>query len=172
MQQADNPSEMLDLVNIHDEVVGVMSRGEVYMRGLKNFRVVHAFIQNDAGALWIPRRVATKKLYPSALDFSVAGHVESGESYEEALIKEAREEVRLLLTPNDYIEIGHLVPHRDGVGVFQKVYLINSNEVPHYDEAEFQSYEWLQPQEILERSKKREKMKSDIPKAISICGLA
>lgn len=171
MQHAGNPEEMLDLVNIRDEVVGVMSRSEVNVRRLKNYRVVLAFIQNDAGAFWIPRRMATEKLYPNALDFSVAGPVVSGESYEDALIKKARAEVGLELTAGDYVEIGRLSPLPDSVGAFQRVYVIRSNVTPAYDESEFQSSEWLQPSEIINRYYNGEIMKPDLPKVLTRCGL-
>lgn len=171
MQQADTPEEFLDLVDDTDVVIGTISRRDVYAQGLKNYRVVHAFIKNSQGQLWIPRRVATKKLYPNALDFSIAGHVEAGETYEEALLKEAREEVRLELSPADYTEIGYFNPHHDAVGVFQKVYLILSDETPQYDTAEFQSSEWLYPGEIIERFAAGEVMKDDIPKLVRLCGM-
>ena len=35
--------EILDLVNEHDEVIGQLSRAEVYRRRLANFRVVNTF---------------------------------------------------------------------------------------------------------------------------------
>lgn len=171
MQQADNPEEILDLVDNDDNVIGTISRQEVYAQGIKNYRCVHAFIQNSEGQLWIPRRVGSKKLYPNALDFSVAGHVEAGETYEEALVKEAKEEVRLELVPNDYQEVGYFTPYTSEVGVFQKVYLIKCEETPAYDETEFQGHEWLTPQAVLERFAVGEAMKDDIPKLLRLCKL-
>ncbi len=171
MQQADHPEELLDLVDNDDNVIGTITRKEVYAQSIKNYRCVHAFIQNSEGKLWIPRRVSTKKLFPDALDFSIAGHVEAGETYEEALVKEAAEEVRLTLAPDDYQEVGYLTPYNSDVGVFQKVFLIKSDKTPAYDEAEFQSYEWLTPQEIVDRFAEGEAMKDDIPKLLELCGL-
>ena len=54
-----NEDELLDLVNEQDQVIGCRERGEIYKEGLTNFRVVNAFLVNDAGQLWIPRRTAT-----------------------------------------------------------------------------------------------------------------
>lgn len=170
-QEADAPEEILDLVDNQDNVVGQATRKDIYAQGLHNYRVVHAFIKNSQGQLWIPKRVASKKLYPDALDFSVAGHVESGETYEKALIKEAVEEVRLALTPTDYREIGYFWPQRDDVGVFQKVYEINSDATPDYDANEFASYEWLLPREIIERHRSGIAMKSDLPRLVQLCYL-
>lgn len=170
-QLADNPEEILDLVDKNDHVVGTITRKEAYAEGNKNFRVVHGFIKNSDGKLWIPRRVATKKLYPLGLDFSIAGHVTSGETYEEAFIKEAQEEVGLDLSTIPYREIGHLNPYQDDISLFQKVYEIESDAVPEYDTHEFCEYKWLTPEEILERFQNGESMKSDIPKVVELCYL-
>lgn len=171
-KEVDSSEEMLDLVDENDQVIGSLSRKEIYAQGLRNFRVVNAFIKNSEGKLWMPIRTASKKLYPSTLDFSVAGHVESGETYEEALLKESREEVNLDLNIIPYTEIAYLDPKKHLVGAFQKVYEIKSDIAPDYNPEDFSSYEWLSPEEIVARAEAGEVMKSDILKAIKICYLS
>lgn len=172
IQAADNPEEILDIVDEQDRVIGQMSRREVYAQGLRNYRVVHAFIRNAAGKLWIPRRVATKKLYPNALDFSVAGHVSTGETYEDAIRKEAAEEVNLDLTIVPYRELGYFNPQQQPIALWQKVYEVQSDVAPQYNPEDFSSYEWLLPEEVLARHKAGEEMKSDIPAVIKLCYLS
>jgi len=167
--QADHPEEVLDLVNKHDEVIGSETRKEIYAQGLRNYRVIHAFIVNDEGKFWIPRRVSTKKLYPNGLDYSIAGHVETGETYEEGLIKEASEEVGLDLTSIPFKEIGRFNPHTNEVHCFQRVYEINSNEVPNYNHDDFSGFEWLTPKEVIDRYEEGEIGKEDIPEVIKLC---
>jgi isopentenyldiphosphate isomerase len=170
-RQTDSPEEMLDLVNENDEVTGSLSRKEIYEQGLRNYRVIHAFIVNDAGQLWIPRRTATKKLYPGGLDYSIAGHVESGETYEEGLIKEAREEVTLDLNSIPYKEIGRFNPHTHAVHCFQRVYEVQSNDAPDYNRDDFSGFEWLSPREVINRYIEGEIGKEDIPEVIRMCYL-
>jgi hypothetical protein len=43
--------EILDLVNEDDVVVGSLPRGEVYEKGLNNFRVINCFVKNKEGLL-------------------------------------------------------------------------------------------------------------------------
>ncbi|USN92525.1 MAG: NUDIX domain-containing protein [Candidatus Nomurabacteria bacterium] len=161
-READSPEEVLDLVDENDSVIDSISRKEVYRRGLKNFRVVHAFIINSEGKIWTPRRVSTKKLFPNGLDYSIAGHVSSGGTYEEALIKEAEEEVNLQLTPENFVEIAHLKPHLDHTACFQKLFEIKTNKTPSYNPEEFSGFEWLTPEEIVKRGDEGEIMKSDL----------
>ena len=170
--QADHPEEVLDLVNEEDEVISSLTRKEIYAQGMRNYRVIHAFIVNNEGMLWIPRRASTKKLYPNGLDYSIAGHVESGETYEEGLLKEAAEEVRLDLTVIPYKEIGRFNPHINEVHCFQRVYEINANEVPDYNHEDFSGFEWLAPQEVIDRYKDGEIGKEDIPEVIKLCYLS
>lgn len=170
--EADHPEEVLDLVDENDQVIGSMTRKEVYAEGLRNYRVIHAFIVNSEGKLWIPRRVSTKKLYPDGLDYSIAGHVESGETYEEGLIKEAREEVNIDLTKTPYKEIASFNPLTHRVHCFQKVYEIRSDEAPEYNPDDFSGYEWLSPTEIISRFQSGEIGKVDIPEVVRLCYLS
>lgn len=87
--------EFLDLVDESDNVIGKKKRSEVYSENLSNFRVINAFVVNSTGKILMPRRSTNKKQYPLSLDMSIAGHVESGESYESALFREAREELNI-----------------------------------------------------------------------------
>src|SRR5437764_660506 len=90
--------EMLDLVDGTDTVIRSALRSEVYAKSLKYLRAANAFIVNSRGELWIPRRVATKKIFPLCLDMSIAGHVSSGETYDETFARETMEEVNLDVT--------------------------------------------------------------------------
>ena len=168
-RETDHPEELLDLVSEHDEVIGTATREEVYAKGLRNYRVVHAFIINGDGQLWIPRRVSSKKLYPNGLDYSVAGHVESGETYEEALVKETREEVNLDLNNIKHREIGSFNPYEHNVHCFGRVYEISLSEAPEFNRDDFSSYEWLSPQEVIERYESGDTGKEDLPTTIKLC---
>lgn len=170
-READHPEEVLDLVDEQDTVIGQATRHEVYAQGLRNYRVIHAFIINSEGKLWIPRRTLTKKLYPGGLDYSIAGHVESGETYEEALLKEAQEEANLNLREIPYTEIARFTPYTHTVHCFQRVYEIKSDGAPDYNQDDFSGFEWLTPAEIISRHEADEPMKDDIPEVLRLCYL-
>jgi isopentenyldiphosphate isomerase len=159
--------EMLDLVDENDHVIGQIERNEAYKRGYSNFRVIDAFIKNNEGKLFIPRRHENKRLFPGALDCSVGGHVTSGDSYEETLKKEAFEELNLDIDRCVYKKLGVLTPHEDGVANFITVYEILSDETPTYNQNDFTEHYWLTPGELLHRiTHDGDSAKGNLPKIL------
>ncbi len=160
--------EFLDLVDQKDSVIGRERRSLVYAQRLSNFRVINAFIRNSKGELWIPRRTATKKMFPLCLDVSVGGHVESGETYEQAFKRETKEETNLDIDDVPYIFLGNLTPREHGVSAYQNVYEMKCSLAPNYNKDDFVEYFWIKPGELLERIEAGEKAKGDLPKLVRI----
>lgn len=159
--------EYLDLVDEHDRVIGKKLRSEVCAEGLSNFRVVNAFIVNSKGELWIPRRTASKRIFPLCLDMSMGGHVESGETYEESFKRELMEELNIDADKTPWKFLGHLSPQKDKVSAFMNVYKIVSDEAPKFNKEDFTEYFWLTPGELLERINEGEKTKGDLSTLIN-----
>lgn len=158
--------EVLDVVDDDDRVIGQLPRREIYHRKTPNFRVVNAFIRDAHERLWIPRRNAQKQLFPLHLDVSVGGHVQAGESYDQALIREAREEMYLELHPNDYHRVHYLTPHQHGVSAFMWVYDIPLEHTPHFNPRDFVSAEWLSVAALKRRLQFGDRAKDDLPKLL------
>jgi len=161
--------ELLDLVDEQDRVIGTELRSEVYAADRNNFRAVNAFVRNDAGQLWIPRRTAAKRTFPLCLDMSVAGHVSSGEEYLTAFRRELLEELNMALDAVDWSPVAKLTPHQHGVSCFMQVYEIRSNQTPEYNRDDFVDYYWLYPDEVLERLANGDTSKDDLPKLVAYC---
>lgn len=166
-----NSSELLDLVDKNDEVVGKMDREYIYKRGpatLRNieglsFRLVDAFIKNSEGKLFVPRRHPDKRLFPQRLDVSVGGHVTSGDSYEETFKKEAQEELNIDISHLKYKILGKMSPFTDGVSAFTTVYEIESDETPNYNPEDFIEHFWLTPEELMARIEGGDLGKGNLP---------
>lgn len=159
--------EFLDLVNEQDEIIGRMLRSELYAKGLRNYRVINAFVMNAEGKLWIPRRTADKAIFPRALDISAAGHVASGETYEEAFRREVREELAIDVNLLPHRLLGALTP-KDGVHAFERVWELSMESVPDYNRDDFSEYFWLTPQELFQKLTTGDEAKSDLPKLVEI----
>lgn len=160
--------EYLDLVDEKDQVIGKKPRSEVYKEHLSNFRVVNAFAVNSQGQIWVPRRAANKRIFPLCLDMSVGGHVESGETYEQALVRETKEELNIDLETAPYKLLGHLTPQKDRVSAFMNVYEIKLDVAPEFNREDFVEYFWLTPKEFFEKLNSGENTKEDLPKLINI----
>lgn len=160
--------EYLDLVDEDDKVIGRKKRSEIYAENLTNFRVVNVFVVSSKGEIWIPRRAPNKRIFPLCLDMSVGGHVESGETYEDALRRELKEELDLDIDKASYRFLGHLTPQEHGVSAFMRVYEIKMDETPNYNKGDFIKYFWLTPKALFERLAKGDKAKDDLPKLVRI----
>ena len=85
-------SEMLDIVDANDSVVGSRTRGETHQLRLMH-RSVHVLVFNSSGDLLLQKRSMLKDECPGMWDSSCAGHVESGQTYNETAPRELQEEL-------------------------------------------------------------------------------
>jgi 8-oxo-dGTP pyrophosphatase MutT (NUDIX family) len=84
--------EILDIVDENDQVIGQSPRGEAYARGLRH-RAVFIQARDAEGRVFVHRRTPTKLVFPSLYDMFVGGVVGAGESYDDAALREAEEEL-------------------------------------------------------------------------------
>ncbi|MGW8065670.1 NUDIX hydrolase [Streptomyces ziwulingensis] len=90
--------EILDVVDENDHVVGQARRGDVYARGLRH-RCVFVYARDARDRVFVHRRTAVKLVFPSLYDMFVGGVVGAGESYDDAALREAREELGVTRLP-------------------------------------------------------------------------
>lgn len=88
--------EIFDVVNEQDEVIGRETRREVHRLGL-NHRAVHVLVFNRRGELFLQKRSMKKDKHPGTWDSSSSGHLDSGEDYDTAAVREVHEEIGLKL---------------------------------------------------------------------------
>lgn len=88
------PLEIFDVVDERDVVIGQAPRAEVHARRLMH-RAVHIFLFNSHGEFLLQMRSAHKDEHPLTYTSSCSGHVDAGESYDEAASRELGEELGL-----------------------------------------------------------------------------
>ncbi len=86
--------EIFDVCDANDNVIGQAARSEVHAQGLLH-RAVHMWVFRSDGRLLLHYRSATKDEYPHCYTSSASGHVDAGESYDAAAVREMREELDL-----------------------------------------------------------------------------
>ena len=89
----DKAAEMLPVVTEKGIVIRQAARSLVHGGTKPLHPVVHLHIINRFGAIYLQKRSATKKLLPNYWDSAVGGHISYGEQVEEALFREAGEEL-------------------------------------------------------------------------------
>ena len=100
LPSADNPGdrprptgEMVPVVEENGLVIGQATRQSVHDGSKLMHPVIHLHIINREGCLYIQKRSMKKDLLPGRWDTAVGGHVYYGETLEEALYREASEEL-------------------------------------------------------------------------------
>ena len=88
----DDSSELFDVVDADDQVIGQATRGEVHAQGLLH-RSVHILVFNSDGDLFLQLRGMNKDQNPGNWDSSAAGHVNAGEDYRACAHRELMEEL-------------------------------------------------------------------------------
>ena len=89
---AQHGNELFDVVDASDAVVGPKPRAFVHVNNLRH-RAIHILLFNTKGELFLQKRSPWKDLNPSLWDSSTAGHVDAGETYHQAALRELQEEL-------------------------------------------------------------------------------
>jgi len=85
--------DVVDLVNDQDVVIGTALRSECHGNPSFIHRAVHVLVFNDRGELLLQLRTKTKDIQPGKWDTSVGGHLDPGEDYLSAAVREMAEEL-------------------------------------------------------------------------------
>jgi len=87
--------EWVPLVDEQGKILGRATRKEVHSGPGKLHPVVHLHIINSKGEIYLQKRSKFKDTFPGKWDTSVAGHVDLGETIEQALVRETTEELNI-----------------------------------------------------------------------------
>ncbi len=89
----DNQQELFPIVDENGQVTGSATRGECHSGSKLLHPVVHLHVFNSKGDIYLQRRPQWKDIQPGKWDTAVGGHIDYGETPEEALHREVREEL-------------------------------------------------------------------------------
>ncbi len=89
----DSPETLLPEVDEQGNITGTMTRAEAHS-GTKHLHpVVHLHVFNSKDDLYLQKRPDWKDIQPGKWDTAVGGHIDLGESVEQALHREVKEEI-------------------------------------------------------------------------------
>jgi isopentenyldiphosphate isomerase len=161
--------ELLDLVDADDKVIGTINRKDyatLLQDKLGYIRSAELFIVNDEGNIWVPIRTADKTIAPNGYDYSVAGHVESGQGYLDTIIRETQEEINLAISQDDVELITKITSER--IRYIRSIYILRSNENPNFNPEDFVSAEWLTPAKLIANIDAGHETKSSLREAVVV----
>nr|WP_226894636.1 16S rRNA (adenine(1518)-N(6)/adenine(1519)-N(6))-dimethyltransferase RsmA [Luteolibacter marinus] len=137
--------EVFDVVDEADDVVGQATRREVHENKLLH-RAVHVFVVNRHGELLLQKRSRFKDLHPGVWDSSAAGHLDCGEGYEPAAIRELEEEMGIVGAEVE--EVGRIGARPETGWEHVRLFLVRWDGVPRFPRSEVESTLWMKPDEL------------------------
>lgn len=120
----DNEKEIFPIVDECGNTVGKATRGECHSGSKLLHPVVHLHVFNSRGELYLQKRPEWKDIQPGKWDTAVGGHIDYGETVDEALRREVREELGITsFTPRHLTSyVFESVREREYVNVFSTIY--------------------------------------------------
>lgn len=134
-------TELFDVVDANDRVLYTESRDVVHRDNLMH-RAIHVFVFNAAGQLFLQRRSLNKDTAPGRWVSSCSGHVDAGEDYDSAALREMGEEIGLY-QPQNLQRIFKEDPCRQTGNEFVWVYTCCSEGPFTLDPSEISEGQWI-----------------------------
>jgi len=110
-------TKILDVVNENDEIIDSKLRSEIHHLGLLHREIKVWMFDKNKNIFF--QKMGLHKRSAGFLDSTIGGHVNKGESYLEAAIRETKEETGISAVPSDLVLLKKIkVPdeHQDDLG--------------------------------------------------------
>jgi isopentenyl-diphosphate Delta-isomerase len=141
--------EWFDVVNERDEPIRRATRREVHANGWWH-RAIHVLVFDAAGRVFLQKRSMVKDLSPGLWDSSCSGHLDAGEDYDAAAIRELHEEIgaRVITAPERWFR---LTPCAETGWEFVWVYRLRYDGPLTLEPSEIMFGEWVAPAAVTTR---------------------
>ncbi len=140
-----SPNEIFDIVDETDQVIGQAPRGRVHAEGLMH-RAVHILVWNSRNEVFLQKRSMSKDQMPGVWTTSASGHVDSGEDYDTAAVRELGEELGIQIQGPEAMQLLFKHPACKHTGAeFIQVYHLVWDADMTLDPEEIDAGAWYQP---------------------------
>lgn len=110
--------EYIDIVTKEGKPTGkTVLKSEAHKNGWYH-NTIHLWLFTNKGEILLQQRSHKKTIHPLLWDVSAAGHIDAGESFIEAALRETREELGLQLEANQLTKVGTFL-HETNYGAIQ-----------------------------------------------------
>lgn len=141
---AQRDDEIFDVVDEQDRVVGQATRKEVHARKLLH-RAVHVLVFDWRGRVLLQKRSMAKDSSPGCWDSSCSGHLDTGEDYAAAALRELEEEIGVRVFPERLVFQLRLGAEEDTGWEFVSIFSLRYDGPIVIHPAEIERAEWFEP---------------------------
>ena len=140
-------TEWLDIVDKHDCVIGRDTRPNIHASGAWH-RSSHVVLYNSDGEVFVQLRSMNKDSGGGLWDTSAAGHVDSGESYDQCAVRELYEELGVRIDQSSLLRRCKLDPEQRNGFEFTCVYSVCSDQPLMLQTEEIDDGVWMSPADL------------------------
>jgi len=145
-RRAQSPDEVFDVVDASNRVIGRERRSVIHSRGLLH-RAAHLLWMGSDGRLCLQRRSYLKDACPGLISTSCAGHLDAGEGYLAAMVRELREENGVEVEAGALGRVDTVPAHPDLGNEFVEVFLLRGDFPFRIHAPEVDALLWRTPAE-------------------------
>ncbi len=143
-------TELFSVVDEDDNVIGKANRTEVHVKGLIH-RSVMFFIFDKKDRIFITQRTKNKEFFKEYWSIGLGGHVNAGETYDDAVVREVKEEADIDEKPFFMGSFKLRIPEENEN---VRVYGFVTDKKPELDPFELKQGMFLTREEMEEKIKK------------------
>lgn len=143
-----NTEDIFDVVNERDEIISRAPRSTVHAQGLLH-RAAHIWLFRPNGTLLMQKRSPHKDRFPLCWTSAVSGHVDSGETYLCAAIREYTEELGSTIVPPLKLIAKHHACQETDLE-FVEIYSahVSEEQFPHFNTQEIDELRWFTREQL------------------------
>ena len=154
------PEEQFEVIDENGKVIGLKPRSEVHSKGLRH-KGIYLLVFDKQGRVFVQQRAKDKDIVPSAWEFSLSEHLQPGESFEEAAVRGATEELGIKVRNLKFIaEIPYYFEYSNGKidNELNRFFTVEFEGEISFQDGEVQQGKWIELKELLrEMEEKPEK---------------